>query len=161
MTHLSASGIMMSSQLGNENTVGERTDRHDSCSDLVVDIFRRLPSRVWSACLAVAQASCAILEVRALRDPVAWPYAWPCTPGILAVGGARLVRSPTASRKLDVGKCQWLGFCWRNLWKRRLHSQYLDENERIAKGLRTQGFAHTRVFVRSMTDNRFELLWLA
>jgi len=91
----------MSSQLGTENTAGERTDCHDSCSNLVVDIFRRLPSRVWRACLAVAQASSAIFEVRALRDPVAWPDAWPCTPGILAVGRASPGAVINCSRELE------------------------------------------------------------
>jgi hypothetical protein len=81
----------MSSQLGNENTAwAKRTGCHDSCSDLVVDIFRRLLSRVWSARMAVAQASCALFEVRALRDP-----------GVLTVGRIRLVRLSLALHRGD------------------------------------------------------------
>src|SRR5882757_4796687 len=90
MTNLLASGIMMSSQLGNETIGGaKRNNCHDSWSDLVVDIFRGLPCRIRRACLAIAQAPCALPDVRALRiqarqTQVGWSYVRPCPPGILA-----------------------------------------------------------------------------
>src|SRR5258707_15669665 len=90
MTNLLASGIMMSSQLGNETIGGaKRNNCHDSWSDLVVDIFRGLPCRIWSACMAVAQAPCALPDARASRTKIAWHDVWSCPPGILAMGRAR------------------------------------------------------------------------
>ena len=54
----SALGIMMWPQPENVDVTGAKgNNRHDSCSDLVVDILSGLSDRIWRACLAVAQAS--------------------------------------------------------------------------------------------------------
>src|SRR3954447_26912432 len=96
MNNLSASGIMMSSQLRNENIGGTIRDNcHATCSDLVVDILRGILSRVRRAGMAIAQTSRAIPEVCAIplrltaqRVPSiqsADQHVRPCTPRILGV----------------------------------------------------------------------------
>lgn len=95
MNNLSARGNMISSQLRNQHTSGVNWDDcHDSFSDLVDDIPRRLLRRIRRAGLAVAQASRALSDVRALSRPTADEEALrrqaagqhhvrPCSPSIL------------------------------------------------------------------------------
>ena len=91
MTNLSASGIMMSSQLRNEDKRRAKRDcYHASYPDLVVDILRGLPCWIRGAFLAVAQTSHALLDVRALSIQIAVSYARSSAPGILDIRRAWL-----------------------------------------------------------------------
>ena len=62
----------MSSQLGNEDKRGAKRDyHHASYPDLDVDILRELLCWICGARPTVAQASCGVLDVRALPPQVA------------------------------------------------------------------------------------------
>jgi hypothetical protein len=68
MNNLSAPGIMISSQLGNEYIAGAKPDNeHASCSDLGVDISCGLPARLRGASAAVTQAPRALPDVCTVR----------------------------------------------------------------------------------------------
>lgn len=54
----------------------KRDNYHASCTDLVVDIFHGLLSRVRNACVAVAQASCEVSGVCALPIQIAAQFVW-------------------------------------------------------------------------------------
>ena len=84
VNNLSASGIMMSSQLRNEDKRSAKQDcHHASYPDLVVDVIRGLPCWIRGAFLAVAQTSHALHDVRALSIQIAVSYARSAAPGIL------------------------------------------------------------------------------
>jgi hypothetical protein len=143
VNNLSASRIMMSSQLRNEDKRGAKRDHHHaSYSDLVVDTLRRLPRRIRGAFLAIAQTSYVLLDVRALSIQVGVSYARSSAPGIL-----RHAKSLTRY-------AVWRGSLWGLILNSFLtvivvgaivlilgerHGYYLDENEKIAKGMRTKG----------------------
>src|ERR1700687_200520 len=84
MAKLSAFRIMMSSQLGNENTVGAtRDDSYASCANSIADVHRGLLYWIRGARLAVAQASCATEDLRALYCRIARHHVRAYAPRIL------------------------------------------------------------------------------
>jgi len=91
MNNLSALGIMMSSQLRNEDKRGRNgTYHHASYPDLVVDILRRLLCWIYGSFLAAAQTWHALLDVRAQPIQFAVSYVWSNAPGILDLRRASL-----------------------------------------------------------------------
>jgi hypothetical protein len=82
VNNLSASGIMMSSQLRNEDKRGaKRNYHHASYPDLVVVFLRGLLCWICGAFLAVAQTSHAC----ARPIQIAVSHAWASAPGILDI----------------------------------------------------------------------------
>jgi hypothetical protein len=99
MNNLSASGIMMSSQVVNENVATTIRDGfHDSCFDFGVDLLSWLPPWLHAARVALEQADCAVAGLCIPQIGIADHRLRSSPPGVLALPQSCRVRQGSAAR---------------------------------------------------------------